>query len=244
MFYLQMVGGHQLQREEALVAQYLNAIGKPFTKCSLSQIQRARVAIDNAVLIVGNVSFMKAALRQLSLELPNIETYPDCLLDYLGRQVWQGTLAELDSYLKMYPEGIFIKPSLRTKRFTGFVTEFSDDARLYGISKREPVWYSQPVNWISEWRVYVVDNQVRYIALCEGDRAAVPEQRVIGSAVQMVANSATLPRSYAIDFGITDSGDTTLIEMNDGLAIGAYDSISPEIYFNLLLSRWQELTSI
>ncbi|MCW6560029.1 ATP-grasp domain-containing protein [Yersinia ruckeri] len=92
--------------------------------------------------------------------------------------------------------------------------------------------------------MYVIDNQVRHIALCEGDKAAVPEQRVIGSAVQMVANSATLSRSYAIDFGVTDSGDTTLIEMNDGFAISSYGSICPEIYFNLLLSRWQELTSI
>lgn len=125
-----MVGGHQLQREEALVAQHLNAIGKPFTKCSLSQIQWARVVVDNADLAVGNLSFMKAVFRQLGLELPDIEIYPYCLLDYLGRKVWQGTLSELDAYLKMHPEGIFIKPSLRTKLFTGFVAEFSDDARL------------------------------------------------------------------------------------------------------------------
>lgn len=50
------------------------------------------------------------------------------------------------------------------------------------------------------------------------------------------------PNGYAIDFGLTDKGETLLIEVNDGYALGHYGLFSLD-YAKLLSARWAELTS-
>lgn len=45
---------------------------------------------------------------------------------------------------------------------------------------------------------------------------------------------------YAIDFGVLKSGETTLVEMNDGFAVGAY-AIGAKDYTNMIIARWEEL---
>ena len=45
---------------------------------------------------------------------------------------------------------------------------------------------------------------------------------------------------FGIDFGLLSTGETALVEMNDGFALGAY-AISARDYTDLLIARWEEL---
>jgi hypothetical protein len=59
-------------------------------------------------------------------------------------------------------------------------------------------------------------------------------------AIKLLAVSGA-PSGYAIDFGVLDTGQTALVELNDGFSIGAYGSISCESYWPVIHSRWNEL---
>ncbi|WP_232786588.1 ATP-grasp domain-containing protein [Achromobacter sp. DH1f] len=40
---------------------------------------------------------------------------------------------------------------------------------------------------------------------------------------------------------LATSGATVLVEVNDGFSVGAYGSIAPALFFDVLSSRWSEL---
>ncbi len=46
--------------------------------------------------------------------------------------------------------------------------------------------------------------------------------------------------AYALDFGLLASGDTALVELNDGFSLGLY-SLAPARYTDLIVTRWAEL---
>ncbi|MMZ69751.1 hypothetical protein D1872_326510 [compost metagenome] len=51
------------------------------------------------------------------------------------------------------------------------------------------------------------------------------------------------PAGYAVDFGVLSTGQTALVELNDGFSIGAYDGIEAGLYWEVIQARWQELIS-
>ncbi len=56
--------------------------------------------------------------------------------------------------------------------------------------------------------------------------------------------SGTAPAGYALDAGVLDSGETALVEVNDGYALGFYGSVitqRAERYLDLLEARFSEL---
>ncbi len=57
-----------------------------------------------------------------------------------------------------------------------------------------------------------------------------------------VAQFKSAPKGYAIDFGLTDKGETLLIEVNDGYSLGCYGLFDLD-YAKLLSARWAELTN-
>ena len=66
----------------------------------------------------------------------------------------------------------------------------------------------------------------------------MPDPEVIRKAVQ---DYKTAPAGYSLDFGLTDTGKTLLIEVNDGYALGSYGLFYID-YAKLLAARWAELT--
>lgn len=58
---------------------------------------------------------------------------------------------------------------------------------------------------------------------------------------QMTADYTKAPRAYSIDVAVQkDSGETILIECNDGWSLGNY-GLSPKQYVRLLTTRWREI---
>jgi hypothetical protein len=60
----------------------------------------------------------------------------------------------------------------------------------------------------------------------------------------MICDYADQPIGYSIDVGInSDSGETVLIEVNDGWALGLYPwgNMSNESYVDLITKRWKQI---
>ena len=234
---IEHVSGYRLDREERLVADYIKSHGDAYDIAPLSFFKKGKIDVSKFNLVVGTLSFMKLALKQLQIELPAIDSYPSELSCFFHRKIWQSNLERVLYDFVLNGCAVFIKPALRTKRFTGFVLNNEDDWRIQGVSKHELVWCSEPVTWVSEWRVYVVKGNIAFVAHYEGDKAHTVDIAIVRAAIQKIKS----PRSYAIDFGVLADGATALIEMNDGFSIGAYGGIDGKTYYEMLQDRWDEI---
>jgi hypothetical protein len=181
------------------------------------------------------------AMRQLGIPVPEAVYYPRSLHAFLHRKVWQDTLGNLRYNIDNGAPPVFAKPANRTKIFTGQV--FSDHSDFYFVGRtsgREPVWCSDVVKWQSEYRVYVKGQDILSIDHYAGDASLLLDMSAVSEAVTTYSNSGEAPAACGIDFGILESGDTALVEANDGYALGAY-SIGSVAYSEMMFARWRQL---
>jgi hypothetical protein len=223
-------------REEALLASHADAVGIEVVRMTWKPFVRKRVQPEPGDIVAGSVSFIRAALQSLGKELPRPNPYPPELTNVLRRRVWLGgTVADVLAS----GQTVFMKPAKRWKLFTGFVVDSPNPPQLHAISRREPVWCSEVVTFLSEWRVYVIRGEIQFIGHSPfgGDEAQEINPFVASHAVRDYRG----PAAYAIDFGVLDNGVTALIEVNDGFSVGAYDDIPAATYFDFVATRWKEL---
>jgi hypothetical protein len=176
------------------------------------------------------------------VELAEHTPYPPCLDQFLYRQVKR--IPTLREAKVMLDEGkrFFIKPE-GWKTFTGFVADNSMDPRFNGTTNQQPVWISEVVKFVSEYRAYVVRGQVRAVTFYSGHSTERVNIEVIHNAVDIFTLNGA-PAGYGIDFGVLENGDTALIEVNDGFSLGAYGYYLQEHYYDMLAARWQELLGV
>lgn len=234
----------KLDHEQRLIAEYAASLDLPVETGSEKMMERGKLAISVDTLVMGTVPFVHHALRLLGIQLPEHTPYPEVLKPWLYRKVWQEkSLRRVLDRLENGGPRVFVKPVFGWKRFTGFVPEYADDYRFNGISKNMPVWVSEPVTFVSEWRVYVLHGKIQDIKFCDhgGDATMQPDLSDIEKALQALLDAQIAPAGFAIDFGVTDQGNTALIEMNDGFSFGAYDGLSAKIYWDITWARWGEI---
>ncbi|MEP0892619.1 ATP-grasp domain-containing protein [Leptolyngbya sp. FACHB-16] len=240
--FIQEQGNGRLREEEQRVVEELKYRGIPITFYTEKRIRRRQLVLDSESLVVGDMPCIVGALQQLSIPEPEPNDYPVSLHEFLHRRVWRSTLRELELGLRdsHYP-AVFVKPATRRKRFTGCVLESEYDlSRVYGVSRQEKVWCSEVVTWLSEHRIYVVHSEIKGVDHYAGNAEVSVDLEEVRRAIQALDQSGESYAGYAIDFGVLDSGQTALVEMNDGFAIGAY-SIDSKNYTDMIWARWEEL---
>lgn len=209
-------------------------------RLTLEDVASADVLDDD--LPVGTVEFLRACAARLGVTLPEIGAYPDVLRPYLRRAHRMDVLGEA----RRLAVQTFIRPAFAVKAFTGFMFRPSDPEhaeRLTALPDDLPVWLCEPVTWLCEWRYYLVQGEIigagRYDP--EGaEDAPEPDRYLVRSLVR--AWGALSPAGYALDVGVLHSGETALVEVNDGWALGYYKgTCSPAGYLRLLQARWEEL---
>ncbi|MEV0708847.1 ATP-grasp domain-containing protein [Nocardia aurea] len=239
--FLQGQGPRWLRHEERLLAEGLDRIGIPIRFYVLKRIQRRQLPLGRETMVAGDMDAMHGAMSQLRIPIPYADDYPASLREYLRRTVWTSTLGEVERALAADMAPTFVKPARRRKNFTGTVCYSERDiAALGNISRRQEVWCSDIVTWIAEFRVYVIDRRIVGVSRYSGDRSTSPDMSVIESAVATYRDSGTAPIAYGIDFGVLHTGETALVETNDGYALGAYE-IDADLYTELVTRRWCEL---
>ncbi|MBR5371364.1 MAG: ATP-grasp domain-containing protein [Oscillospiraceae bacterium] len=186
-------------------------------------------------VIVGGIGMVRRRLKDFGIAITDTD-YPPTLRQYFGRKIWLSTINRVNSEPEMYP--VFIKP-VENKRFIGRVVHSPKD--LIGCGNEfdnAEIYCSEVVQFLAEYRAFIRYGQVLDVRRYKGDWRTVPDPEVIG---RCVADYADAPKGFAMDFGVTDSGQTLLIEVNNTTSLGSYGLMYID-YAKLLSARWAELT--
>lgn len=199
-------------------------------------------------LPVGDVNYLRAAMAAVGAREPENLSYHPALRHMLYRHV---RLTHAGNVLGR----MFIKPA-RTKAFTGFVFDtLADPARMNAHDREqydafmecppsEQVWVSDVVEFVSEWRYYVLAGKIIGAARYDqdgADGAPAPDPAVAVAAARAMADAGV--DTFALDLGVLSTGETALVEANDAWAIGLYGrALDARLYLHLLWRRWQQIT--
>jgi len=242
--FIQEQGNGRLPHESRLVRECCLTGGIPIQLYTIKRIHRRQLPLTLRSFICGDMDCMHGAMKQLGIPIPPPVYFPQSLVSYLHREIWPDTVGGLRSRLEEDRRPVFAKPAGRAKLFTGRV--FAGQSDLYHLSTtswREPVWCSEVVSWRSEYRVYVVGTDIVAVDHYGGDATVELDRSIITEAVIAYRRSGEAPAAYGIDFGVLATGETALVECNDGYALGAYQIAAP-LYAELLFERWRELVSL
>lgn len=146
--------------------------------------------------------------------------YPTWLKDHLHRKVWKS-----DEWI--LGEKLFVKPSDKHKRFTGFCT-----FGTYRKKKKRPYWYSEIVNFTNEWRYYITHGQIVFSEWYYGDEVNTPNAPTL---------DVNIPDTFSgtLDFGTLDNGKLALVEAHEPFGCGWYGRMENDIYAQWLADGWR-----
>jgi len=241
--YIQTYGNGKMEPEHRGIQAVLEARNIPVTLFTQKKIDRSQLDLSPDCLIAGETSVVSKALKQLRVELPPPNTYPEALKYMLKRHVWESTLKAVLHDLDVNPfhSGVFVKPRDSAKKFTGCVlNSLSDRYLLKGASLHTPVWCAETVHWLSEYRVFVVNSRIAGIRHYWGDEQISIHLPEVEEAIGRLEASPERTNGYGIDFGVLQNGETALIEWNDGYSLGSY-GLEDELYTELIIARWEEM---
>ena len=195
----------------------------------------ATLPLSPDTIVVGNIGTVWRALKKLGVPQPPYLLTPYYLKPFLGRDEWMSTLGGVRS-LAQVP--VFIKPLERGKTFTGHVVgAFRDLIETAPLPDDLSVLAQTPVEFSSEWWVFVLKGEVLGVGHYHGDPLLFSDSSVIRT---MLGAYTASPTAYTLDAGVTHDGQTLLVELNDGYALGAY-GLPTHHYVRLLEARWDEL---
>lgn len=212
------------------------------TSCRLAGIEDIYALPDTGWMPVGSVEFCTAAMRHQGITPPNVSTYPDSMMKYLRRSIWESTPEEVLNR----GQRVFVKP-FDNKRFTGFVWpddngQEDDLGQFTGVAQR--IWCSEPVEFSSEWRFYIHRGEVLGCARYDDTDDKVCDVNSLHSLVlDMIQDFTDAPCAYSLDAGHVSTGQAALIEVNDAWgSLGFYTgSCTRKDFFDMLVDRWQEI---
>lgn len=194
-------------------------------------------------IVVGGMGCLHAVWERLGVRVPVHLSAPAVLAPFLGRESWRTTQAELLG-ADRFP--VFVKPYEDSKLFNGQVVRGAEELTILleprpgfpAVDADVPLLAQEPVNFDTEWRVFVLRGRAVGIAHYRGDLLIFPAGGLIRAVLGAYASA---PAGYSADFGVTDTGRTLLVETNDGYALG-YMGIAEARYAELLRARWEEIT--
>lgn len=212
---------------------------------------------EDTPVFAGVGSCRKIIQRVWGWDYVGINPYPDELMPYMHRKIerkkWKDARNDaLEGHL-------FIKPVIQ-KQFTGVVlSTILDSIRTGKVDEENEVYVCEPVNFISEWRIYVHEHEVvgvkPYFQKEMENYQLTPSWDEIQKMIEAYKPSA--PVAYGLDVGIIiqlyseydqrcnpaccSKKVTALVEINDGICLGNY-GLDQIHYAEMIASRWMELT--
>lgn len=212
---------------------------------SIDALPMLEADLDAGALPVGSVEFVRRAMSVAGIREPDLLGYPDWALPWINPAPKLVTAREV-------VRRCFVKPRA-VKLFTGFVYDpqapeaslSESDAESLSefrrLSPDEPVYVRPVVSFESEWRAYVDAALLAGLARYDQNEAEAvpsPDQSVIDA----VLAAGPKDHPYAADFGVLDTGQTVVVEINDFWAIGLYQrALEPRRYLDMLSSRWTSI---
>ena len=203
---------HTADKEDRAILNYCILNDVPYKRCSKPE------DVPTGYIPCGTVEWCE---NFLSKDVTVPDYYPDFLKNHLFRKVWQ---------TDKWPLGdrVFIKPSDRHKRFTGFITTGG-----YRKKKKGPYWCSEIVKFVNEWRYYVAEGRIFTGEWYDGDPINTPDAPKL---------NVSIPSNYcgALDFGILTTGELALVESHPPYACGWYGK-DYKLYVEWIIKGWEYL---
>ena len=235
--------GKHLAREELMLYKEAERQGIPVRYVPVKHLQRRRTdALEKYDLPAGSIRFIHACLKYLRVPESAVNYYPTTLKPWMHRHTGRCDLRDV-AYLflrgERFGERVFIKPADKLKSFTGFVAESEDDIRALQCSKKLRVEYSEVVEFVVEWRVYVIAGSICCVAPYAGDESTPAPLEGIVEMVSAALSQRDDRKTFTLDVGLLSTGELALVEFGEAYSVGAYD-ISPADYLSFLAHWWQE----
>jgi len=213
----------------------------------LDEIAQGRLDADltdgaDEMVLHGSIEAIREALIRANRPTPPNVDLPEALAPWFGRTVRHAKMGEIRSLVDGPSfEPFHVKPLTRHKLFNGTVVrEFRDLIPTASILNEVKVLVQGIVEFVSEWRAYVVRGEIIHVGRYRGDPLLFPDVRVMSEALAAFANR---PIALAMDWGVTSSGQTLLVEVNDGYSLGNFGLQGPE-YTAMIEVRWRELMGL
>ena len=218
-----------------------------FMGCELLDIKCIKFDLDDIgtldlrkdTPVFGGITAVRHALIQLGLTPPEPIDIPEELYPYTKREIQYGTLGH---FMKNGKFPLFVKPR-KAKLFVGMVVSSPDElsylTHLDMAAEEQDLMASSVVRFIAEFRVFVANGEIYDCRKYSGRWNIQPDYAFIEETIR---NYKSAPAGYTIDFGITDKGETMLIEVNDGYSFGSY-GLNPDAYVKISMERWNQLVN-
>ena len=188
---------------------------------------------------VGSIDGMSMLFKNIG-KYPVPIDFPDSIIrsGLLNRDIVQMRLNDFVDAFKRTQKPMFVKP-VQTKLFDGILISELDHLSYLRLENCD-VLVSEPLEILSEHRVYVHNRKVVYSCNYSGDFRISPDFGYVDRLVELYKGQ---PISYTIDVAILKDGTMTVIEFNDFWAIGSYGLYCID-YAKMLLDRYCEIVSI
>ena len=108
-----------------------------------------------------------------------------------------------------------------------------------GLSDETEVLCSEVVHFDTEWRGFVLNQELIGLKHYKGDFGKIPDVSIIQAAI---AKYTSAPAAYSIDVALTYAGKTVLVEINDAFALGSY-GLDPVKYAQMIEARWDQIVA-
>jgi hypothetical protein len=193
-------------------------------------------------IVRGGVGTIRQLLKRAGRPAPPNIDLPDSLTEFIGRHYWQSTMGKIRSKVDSPQfEPIHIKPLNWHKLFKGTVVRaFRDLIPTAAISADEPLLVQEFVEFVSEWRAFILRDEILHVGHYRGDPLLFPDPNVVKTSVRSFVGR---PIGFGMDWGITTSGQTLLVEVNDGFSLGNYGLRGPG-YTAIIEARWRQLMGL
>ncbi len=197
---------------------------------------------DETVVRAG-VEAIRTLLARAGRPTPPNFDLPDSLSPWICRFTWETTLGEVrnqvDSEVPFNP--FHVKPLLHHKLFKGTVVYgLRDLIASAAVPDNTPVLAQQRIEFVSEWRVSILRDKILNVANYKGNPLLFPDVGMMQSAIEAFTER---PIAFGMDWGITASGQTLLVEVNDGYALGNY-GLNGMPFTAMIEARWRQLMGL
>lgn len=194
------------------------------------------------VIFYGGVGTVREAVRRAGRPAPPMLDLPESLRAFFGRNVWEGTMGDVR---RMVQDNVglpvHMKPRDHHKLFTGkLVREFKDLIPSAHVDGKEPVVLQGLLEFVSEWRAYVLHGEILNVGHYTGDPLLFPDRDVMEAGLVAFVDQ---PVACSMDWGVAKDGETWLVECNSAYSLGNY-SLRCLDYTAMIEASWRELMGL
>lgn len=217
--------------------QGLEAMG--FEACFFTPDEVEELQLDAATPVVAGIPIVWRALRALGVEVRALEAIPRRLEPFAERDFGECSLGEIRARIADEGAPVFIRPCPEAgKLFPGHViSRFRDLIQTASCPGETRVWWSDALELRGEFRGFVWRGELVGWRHYFGDfRSALDFSRVEGA----LETWDSRPVACAMDWALTATGETVLVEVNDAYSLGCY-GLAPHLYAPMLVERWRQI---